>query len=305
MSNQNQQQGAQGAQPATRKIDVLKGILNAPSIQAQFKNALRDNSDTFVASIIDLYNSDTALQTCDPKQLVMEALKAAVLKLPINKALGFAYIVVYNNSVKDANVPGGWRKVPTPTFIPGYKGYIQLAMRTGQYRTINADEVFEGEIQKVNKLTGEISFDGEKVSDKVIGYFCYFQLLNGFSKTLYMTIEQMASYAKRYSKSIKEKTTVQQLIALANSPLVSGKVGWEGNFADMALKTVIRRLLSKYGYLSIEMQSAMSADFETESDRDKIITENANKEEFPIQDVSFEEVKGEEPNKDVENELPY
>ena len=73
-------------------------------------------------------------------------------------------------------------------------------MRTGQYRTINADVVYDGELRKVNKLTGEIAFDGERKSDKVIGYFCYFELMNGFSKTLYMTVEQMANHAKRYSK---------------------------------------------------------------------------------------------------------
>lgn len=235
-----------GATPAPRKIDLLKGMLNAPSVQEQFKNALKENSGAFVASVIDLYNSDPALQTCDPKQVVMEALKAAVLKLPINKALGFAYIVVYNNSVKNAQT-GGWDKVPTPTFIPGYKGYIQMAMRTAQYKTINADIVYEGEIGKVDKLTGAIQFDGEKKSDKVIGYFCHFELLNGFSKTLYMTVGEMAAYAKRYSKSVKRDTTAKHLEALANTPTTAGKVGWEGNFNDMAMKTVLRRLLSKYG----------------------------------------------------------
>jgi len=281
-----------GSAPAPRKIDMLKGVLNAPSVQEQFKNALKDNSGSFVASVIDLYNGDPSLQECEPKQIVMEALKAAVLKLPINKALGFAYIVVYKNSVKDSTVPGGWKKVPTPTFIPGYKGYIQLAMRTGQYRTINADVVYEGEVRKLNKLSGEIQFDGEKTSDKIIGYFCYFELLNGFSKTLYMTVEEMAKYAKRYSKSIKKDTTVEQLIQLANpKSSQAGKVGWEGNFEDMALKTVIRRLLSKYGYLSVEMQSAISSDTEPEDDRDKLISQHANSTQMNVQDVQFEEVK--------------
>ena len=203
------------------------------------------------------------MQTCKPSVVIAEALRAATLRLPLNKALGFAYIVVYNNSVKQAD--GSWVKVPTPTFIPGYKGYIQLAMRTGQYRTINADVVYEGEVRKVNKLTGEIAFDGEKTSDKIIGYFCYFELLNGFSKTLYVTVEDMAAYAKRYSPSVKKETTVAQLIAKANDGIIGKKVGWEGNFNDMALKTVIRRLLSKYGYLSVEMQNAMAHDVEDEA----------------------------------------
>ncbi len=138
-------------------------------------------------------------------------------------------------------------------------------MRTGQYRTINADVVFEGEVRKVNKLTGEIAFDGEKTSDKIIGYFCYFELLNGFSKTLYVTVEDMAAYAKQYAPSVKKETTVAQLIAKSQRRNREQKVGWEGNFNDMALKTVIRRLLSKYGYLSVEMQNAMAHDVEDEA----------------------------------------
>lgn len=136
-----------------RPVDLLKATINAPSVQEQFKNALGEHKDTFVASLIDLYTGDRSLQTCKPSVVIAEALRAATLRLPLNKALGFAYIVVYNNSVKQAD--GSWVKVPTPTFIPGYKGYIQLAMRTGQYRTINADVVYEGEVRKVNKLTGE------------------------------------------------------------------------------------------------------------------------------------------------------
>lgn len=229
------------------------------------------------------------MQTCKPSVVIAEALRAATLRLPLNKALGFAYIVVYNNSVKQAD--GSWVKVPTPTFIPGYKGYIQLAMRTGQYRTINADVVYEGEVRKVNKLTGEIAFDGEKTSDKIIGYFCYFELLNGFFKTLYVTVEDMAAYAKRYSPSVKKETTVAQLIAKANDGIIGKKVGWEGNFNDMALKTVIRRLLSKYGYLSVEMQNAMAHDVEDEAMSNRNDTlDNAAAQTVDLSATEYEEV---------------
>lgn len=114
-----------------RPIDMLKSIVSAPSVQDQFKNALGEHKDAFVASLIDLYTGDKQLQTCDVKAIVMEALRAATMRLPLNKALGFAYIIVFNNSVR--NPDGSFSKVPTPTFVPGYKGYIQLAMRTGQY----------------------------------------------------------------------------------------------------------------------------------------------------------------------------
>lgn len=277
-----------------RPVDLLKATINAPSIQEQFKNALGEHKDTFVASLIDLYTGDKSLQTCKPSAIIIEALRAATLRLPLNKALGFAYIVVYNNSVKVTNEQTGreeWIKVPTPTFIPGYKGYIQLAMRTGQYRTINADVVYEGEVRKANKLTGEIAFDGEKTSDKIIGYFCYFELLNGFSKTLYVTVEDMAACAKRYSPSVKKETTVAQLIAKANDGIIGKKVGWEGNFNDMALKTVIRRLLSKYGYLSVEMQNAMAHDVEDEAMSNRNDTlDNAAAQTVDLLAAEYEEV---------------
>lgn len=285
-------QSATAVAAAPKKVDVLKSMLSAPSVVEQFQNALAKNAPTFIASVIDLYNGDNKLQLCEPKQVVMEALKAAVLHLPINKSLGFAYIIPFQNSKKDDK--GNWIKVYEPVFQMGYKGFIQLAMRTGQYRTINADVVYEGELRKANKLTGEISFDGEKRSDKVIGYFCYFELLNGFSKTLYMTVEQMAEHAKRYSKGLKKETTVESLLNLSNLPVApdSKTVGWMGNFHGMAVKTVIRNLLGKYGYLSVEMQQAIvnDTDGDTAENRDSLVQENGNAQVFDATDVSYEEV---------------
>ncbi len=234
------QQNGNGNLPM-KKVDVLKNVLNAPSVQEQFKNALDKNANSFVASVIDLYNSDNGLQNCEPKAVVMEALKAAVLKLPINKSLGFAYIISYNNSKKQAD--GSWQKVATPTFQIGYKGYIQLAMRTGQYKFINADKVYEGELRQVNKLTGEIDFSGQRTSDKAVGYFAYIEMINGFSKTLYRTTEDITAHAKRFSKSFGSKS----------SP-------WETDFDAMALKTVLSNLLSHYGFLSVEMIGAIESD---------------------------------------------
>jgi recombination protein RecT len=262
-----------------KRIDVLKSILNAESVEGQFRNALNKNSGPFIASVIDLYNGDKGLQECDPKQVVMEALKAAVLKLPVNKALGFAYIIKFNNSVLQDD--GTYKKVPTPTFIPGYKGYIQLAMRTGQYRTIHADLVYEGELNRVNKLTGEITFDGEKKSDKVVGYFAYFELINGFSKTLYVGLRDMAKHAKTYSPSIKfdKKVTVESLEKLAGKAPTG--IGWTGGFDDMAIKTVLRNLLSKYGHLSIEMQGAIADDMGIDSRATEI-------QELPVQTIDIE-----------------
>lgn len=286
------------AQTGQSGIAKLKAMLAAPSVQEQFKNALAENKNQFIASIIDLYNGDKSLQECKPAAILQECLKAAVLDLPINKALGFAYVVVYKNKRKVTDPQTGRTEYvtePTPTFIPGYKGYIQLAMRTGQYRTINADLIYEGELRTINRLSGEVALDGKKTSDKVVGYFCYFELLNGYSKTLYMSVEDMAAYAKRYAPGIKKDTTIPQLIAKANDGIVSKSVGWEGNFNDMALKTVIRRLISKYGYLSIKMQSAIEHDVVSENRalaarNDTLQLANETRQTISIDETDYEEV---------------
>lgn len=246
-----------------RPIDKLKSILSAGSVQEQFKNALGANSSSFVASVIDLYNTDKSLQTCDPNQVVMEALRAAVLKLPLNKSLGFAYVLSFKN-----------KGVPTPAFIIGYKGLIQLALRTGEYRHINADIVYEGEIKGRDKLTGAIDFTGERTSDKVMGYFAHIELMNGFQKTLYSEVQEIAKHAKKHAPSIKysKDVTVKSLASLAGKDPTG--IGWTGDFDSMAIKTVLRELLSKWGYLSVEMQTAIAKDIETDmhqSDRDDAI----------------------------------
>jgi recombination protein RecT len=215
---------------AKNRMSTLKANLNAPSVLEQFKNVLAENSGPFIASIIDLYNGSADLQDCDPNAVIFEALKAAALKLPVNKSLGFAYLVAYRS---------------VPTMLIGYKGYIQLAMRTGQYRIINADEVYEGEFVKKNKLTGEFDLNGEAISDKVVGYFAHFEMINGFTKTLYMTVEQVKAWAKKYSPSSGSNF----------SP-------WQKEFPKMAMKTLLRNLLSHWGYMSVEMIDANQKDQE-------------------------------------------
>ena len=281
-------------------IALLKATLNAESVQQQFKNALRENKDLFIASIIDLYNGDKSLQSCSPGAIVTEALRAAVLDLPLAKALGFAYIVVYNNKVKEKDANGRIveRKVPTPTFIPGYKGYIQLAMRSGQYKILNADVVLEGELKSHDKLTGEADISGTPTSDKIAGYFAYFRLLNGYTKMIYMSVPEMAAYAKRYSPGIKfnPKVTVADLIKKANDGTTSTQVGWLGNFNDMALKTVLRKLISKYGPMSIKMSNVVANDINAESkalaarEETVQIAESATAIDLDDDSVDYEEI---------------
>lgn len=241
-------------------VQKMKSIINVDSVQEQFKNALQDQAPLFIASLIDIYSNDKNLQKCEPKDVIMEALKAATLKLPINKQLGFAYIVPYGSE---------------PQMQIGYKGYIQLAMRTGQYKYINADVVYEGELKGHNKLTGEVDLSGEATSDKVVGYFAYIETVNGFRKPLYWTKEKVLAHAKRYSKSYSNKNSA-----------------WQSNFDEMALKTMLRNLLSKYGVMSVEMMNAFTADSADErtpeAQVEDEIRENANSEVIDIQATPVE-----------------
>lgn len=274
--------------------NAVKEMLQGKSMQQMFQQAMGKHADAYISSIVELVSTDNQLKQCDPAQVCAQALKAATLQLPLQKALGNAYVVVYNNSVKKTDDKGRdvWVKVPTPTMIIGYRGLIQLAMRTGQYKHLNADVVYEGEYQGRNKLTGEIDLSGEKTSDKVVGYFCYFELLNGFSKMLYMSVEDVAKHAIKYSKALG-KMSVDELAKKAGT--IGKGVGWAGDFDAMALKTCTRRLLSKYGYLSVEMQQAVAQDINADIERN---VEDA--EAVEIRDAEIEEAVSEEISVDME-----
>lgn len=292
-AQQQQQGGAVAKKPQAKNLDTLKRVLNADSVMTQFKNALSKNASTFVASLIDLYSSDSKLQLCDPNQVVKEALKAAVLNLPINKALGQAFIIPYYNTVIDEK--GNRVKKYEPVFQIGYKGLYQLAMRTGKYAIINADVVYDGELQRTCKLTGEIDVEGRKVSAKVVGYFAYIQLVDGYHKALYMRVEDMAAHAKRYSKAIayNKGVTIDTLLNLAKLPVNadSSQVGWQGNFHAMAIKTVLRNLLGKYGYLTVSLQEGIASDTQGDTEYNPDVTVVAQSPEtFDDADVEYEDV---------------
>lgn len=292
-AQQQQQGGAVAKKPQAKNLDTLKRVLNADSVMTQFKNALSKNASTFVASLIDLYSSDSKLQLCDPNQVVKEALKAAVLHLPINKALGQAFIIPFYNTVTDEK--GNRVKKYEPVFQIGYKGLYQLAMRTGKYAIINADVVYDGELQRTCKLTGEIDVDGRKVSEKVVGYFAYIQLVDGYHKALYMSVEDMAAHAKRYSKAIayNKGVTIDTLLNLAKLPVNadSSQVGWQGNFHAMAIKTVLRNLLGKYGYLTVSLQEGIASDTQGDTEDTPDVTVVAQSPEaFDDADVEYEDV---------------
>ena len=302
--------GAGTMTPAQLNITNFKKMLDGNFVQTQLKQVLKENAGTFATSLMEVYTNDKQLQTCEPKAVIQEAIKAASLKLPLNKQLGYGYVVVYNNYDKQTR-----QKVPTPTLVIGYKGYIQLAMRTGQYRNINADAVYEGELRRTDKLTGAIDLNGTKTSEKVVGYFAHFELTNGFAKTYYMTIEEMANYALKYAPSFKGQNApkVDDLIDMAqaqaqNGP-VQGMVGWKGDFNAMAQKTVLRRLLSKYGFLSIEMMNAL-ADDEPQQFNAEAIRDEENLEARPVINASdmmkdAEEVPAEEVKEEPEDKPDF
>lgn len=279
------------AQPSQKAVAVnnFKAVLDCSYYQEQLKNVMKENAGTFAASLMELVTSDDKLLACNARLLMAEAMKAASLHLPLNKQLGYAYIVPYGN---------------TPTMIVGYKGLYQLAIRSGLYKNINADVVYEGEYQGYDKISGELHLDGEKTSNRIVGYFAFLELTNGFRKMMYMSLDDMCSYAKKYSATLRNcKMTNQQLAEMAQKQAELGPgntVGWYGNFNDMATKTVLRRLLSKYGYLSIEMQTAITVDDvpTAEAQRDEefaeaknVITVNADTGEV----VNTEEVHDEQP----------
>ncbi len=240
-----------------RPSDRLKKVMQDPTVQEQFKNSLGENSGLFVASLIDLYASDRYLQECSPKQVVLEALKAATLKLPINKNLGFAYVIPYKEKGK-----------PVPQFQIGYRGLIQLAIRSGQFRRINADKVLEGELKSVDKLTGELEL-GKPTGETVVGYFAFIEMVNGFRKATYWTKDQVMEHAKRFSKAFGS----------SYSP-------WKSDFDAMAIKTVLKSLLGKYGIMSIEMVTAFDKD--SGDDIQSEINDNANRDFLDIAPESSE-----------------
>lgn len=216
---------------ATKEAKTLKGMLEMPAYKNKFNEMLGKKAAGFMSSIIAVTNNNKYLAKANPATVIGAAAQAAMLDLPINQSLGFAYIVPYGNEAQ---------------FQLGYKGYIQLAQRSGQYVDIGAKTVYEGELEYENRLLDKFKF-GERTGDKVIGYLAYFRLTNGFEKMLFMELDEMIAHAKKYSKNYKGGTDKWGLT----------------DFNTMAEKTVLKRLLSKYGPLSIEsvqMSQALSND---------------------------------------------
>jgi len=219
-------------QQSTSAVSVksLKDMMSHPDTKKKFADMLGERTQGFFVSVSNAVSSNDLLKKADPNSIMMAAAIAASLDLPIDPNLGFAYIVPYGNK---------------GSFQMGYRGFIQLAQRSGQFKTISASKIFEGQLVSSNPLSGyEFDFSAPTTKDsKVIGYAAYFKLLNGFEKTLYMTTEELRAHGTKFSQTFKK-----------------GFGLWKDDFDAMATKTVIKLLLSKFAPLSIQMQTAVVAD---------------------------------------------
>lgn len=221
--------------PAQKTNQSVQALLNEyvdkGGWRKRFDELLGKRSAQYISSLVTLVNSDDKLMSVfyqKPMQVIQCALKAATYDLPLEKAFGFAYIIPFGGEA---------------AFVLGYKGIIQLALRTGQYVRINALEVREGELKSWNMLTEDFVFDWcmdpeERAKRKVVGYVAYYRLKNGMEKYLYMTKAEMEQHEKENRKGKFISPT------------------WKNRFDDMGKKTVLRLLLSKWGILSIDYQNA-------------------------------------------------
>jgi recombination protein RecT len=220
----------------------IKGYFAKDGVQKKFQELLGKKSTGFITSVMQVVNSNNLLSIATPESVYNSAAMAATLDLPINNNLGFAWIVPYKENKKDAQ--GNWISKSVAQFQMGWKGYVQLAQRTGQYKAINVIEVYENQFKTYDRLTEELDADFKLVGKgSIVGYVAYFKLINGFEKTSYWSIEEVNAHGAKFSKTFSSNTGV-----------------WKENFNAMAKKTVLKNTLSKWGILSIEMQQATIVD---------------------------------------------
>jgi len=220
-----------------------KDFFAKPMVQEKLKELVGKNAPAFATSVLQIVNSNSMLVNADPQTIFSAACMAATLNLPINNNLGFAYIVPSKNN-KTNTIEA--------QFQLGYKGYIQLAQRSGQFSRIAATPVYDGQLISENPLLG-YEFDWSvKPNGNPIGYVAFFKLINGFTAELYMSKEEVMKHANKYSQTAKKGYGV-----------------WKDQFEAMALKTVLKLLLSKQAPLSIDMQKAQMADQAIIRDVDK------------------------------------
>lgn len=233
--------------------------VNTPSMQKLIANALHDPARCarFTASIVSAVSVNQALQNCDRNTVISGALLGESLNLSPSPQLGQYYLVPFNNKKKG---------IQDAQFVLGYKGYVQLALRSGQYKSINVEIVKQGEYKGRDPMTGDPRFQFLEDDDEwerlpVIGYMASFEYLNGFRKVLYWSKEKMMNHADRYSAAFSRKA-YENLIAgnISQGEMWKYSSFWYKDFDSMAKKTMLRQLISKWGIMSTDMQSAYESD---------------------------------------------
>lgn len=256
MAEQQQQQSEQ-QQTGTSVAMQVKQLVSSDSVKKKFTEVLGQKAPQFLASITNTVAGSTQLKKCSANSIMSAAFVAATYDLPIDSNLGFSAIVPYNESIYNPQTRQ-WEKHPRAQFQMMYKGFIQLAIRSGYYEKMNYAAVYEDELKRYNPITGEIEFvkdfsqctqreSGDE--SKVVGYYAWFRLKTGFSQELFMSTAAVDNHAKKYSQAYRYDIEKKKK---------SSK--WTTDFEAMALKTVIKLLLSKWGILSVDMQRAIQDD---------------------------------------------
>ena len=260
IQNQIAKSANQQVAPAQQSVNQLMNtMLDGEKLRGRFNELLGNRSAQFVSSLVSMVSGSPELQKAfyeAPMTVIQAGLKAAAFDLPIDQNLGYAYIVPFKNNKKDAQ--GNWTSKHEATFILGWKGMHQLALRTGAYKTINVVDIREGELKSYNRLTEEteiefIDDDDLRESKPIIGYLGYYRLVNGAEKTIYMTVKQIENHEKKFRKG-----------------QYMGK-GWKDDFDAMARKTVYRKLIGKWGVMSIQYQNAQEGASLAEQMREEYI----------------------------------
>jgi recombination protein RecT len=254
---------------------TIKNLFGRDEVRNKFQEMLGKRAPSFITSVLQIVASNNLLAKADPHSVYHSAAVAATLDLPLNNNLGFAYIVPYNQKYKDDE--GNWKSKQVAQFQMGYRGFIQLAQRTGMYRTLSAAPIYEGQLIEEDPLKGFVFDFKKKTSDKIIGYASYFQLLNGFEKTLYSSVEEVRKHGKRFSQTFKNDRGL-----------------WVDDFDSMALKTVIKANLSKWAPLSVDIQRAITVDqavINNEDATDITYVDNDVKQIEPEEEITAEQLQ--------------
>lgn len=286
--------------------------LGQPSVSASLMNSLKSEKAVtkFTSNLLSVVSTNPALQTCDFPSIVSAGVLANSLDMSLSPSLGFAYLLPFNDTKNNRTVA---------TFVLGYRGYIQLAIRSDAYRKINVMEIKAGELIKYDPLYEEIEIkliedDEVREATPTIGYYAMIELTNGFRKIIYWSWAKMLTHADRYSKAFskdetKVKTKFGEVTKVSYSDYIQGKYDtskewlyssyWYKDFDGMAKKTLIRQIISKWGIMSTEFKNAFEADtIRIENNENNIdfsasfeATQRAIEEDFFIEPETGEIIK--------------